>query len=141
MKAAKRSRGWNTVWATLNWRIGISTETSPAAAARAYYERAMAVQPDIAIVTSRAKYGLAKLAECEGDFDAAARQYEALIADAGLSGYPAVMMAETAKAGLEGLREPVSMIAKRPATQPATQPAPRATTRPAADPATAPAGG
>jgi len=115
--------------------VGGVTELPPAEAANSYYERALSLQPDSALVFGRGRYGLAKLAEATGDFDDAARRYEVVISGERLVGYPVVALAEMAKKDLNAIREPVAMVARRTTTRPASLPTTTAaaTTSPAED--------
>jgi tetratricopeptide (TPR) repeat protein len=101
-----------------------------------YYDKAIRSAGDQAYIVAKAHFGLAKLNETAGDFEAAKRHYQAAIGAVPV-GDPVRKQAEDGLAKLDNLRTPVLMAATAPATEPDTQPATQAATTPATGPATA----
>jgi hypothetical protein len=99
-----------------------------------FYAKALRTGGQYSTVAAKAHMGLARIAEMNRDFDAAATEYQAAY-DVAIAGEPVKAQAKAALDRLPQLREPVRMASTAPSTAPASAPA----TAPAAGAATAPA--
>jgi len=77
--------------------------------AAAYFRRTIRDFPDQPLPVAQAHIGLAKLAESEGDFAAAAKEYQAVTTMKDLAGYPIVADARQGLGELDGIKGPVRM--------------------------------
>ena len=93
-----------------------------------WYRKPLADHPDNAMAVAKAHLGLGLLAETQGAFAEARKEYQAVTQQKGLAGYPVATLAEKKLAALAALESPVRMATTLP-SQPATAPA--ADTQPA----------
>jgi hypothetical protein len=99
--------------------------------ASAWYMRVLANFPQQELAIAKARYGIAKLAETERNFERAAEEYRRIRGLSGMTGHPVAQLAEIGLRRLKMLQEPVRMATTAPATQPSSQPTSRPATRPA----------
>ncbi|MHC4295282.1 MAG: hypothetical protein ACYSTL_06825, partial [Planctomycetota bacterium] len=78
---------------------------------------------DQKLPVAQAHLGLGKIAEAQGLFDLAREQYQIVLNNEALAGYPVVKMAEGSLDHLSDLTQQVRMATTAPSTQPATDPA------------------
>jgi len=97
---------------------------SPREEARRYYERTIEEFPDQSEAVARARLGLAKLAEGQGEFDEAKKQYRMIVQMDEMRGRPIRYEASAALDRLDALSTPVRMASTAPSTE-----APTATAR------------
>ena len=94
------------------------------------YQRVISEHTDLSEQMASARMGLAVLAENRGDFPAARKEYETILAMNGLSGYPVLAQATAALDGLNKWTRPATLAPTLPAwIKP--DPAPAAPTLPA----------
>jgi hypothetical protein len=106
-----------------------------AAKAKDYYRKLIKDFTEYPSMVAQAHFGLAKLAENESDFDAAAAEFLAA-KKSSPPDYPVLASAEEGLKEIATLRQEVKFATTAPATQPSSAPA---ATRPAAAPAEKPA--
>jgi len=95
----------------------------PAGLAEEYYRRVLQQFSERRVAVGSARLGLARLAETKGDFEAARREYDAILGMGELAGQPVVVLAGSGRKRLERLQTPVIMATRKPTTQPASRPA------------------
>ena len=79
------------------------------------YKRVISEHTDLPEQTASARMGLAVLAENRGDYPAARKEYETILAMNGLSGYPVLAQATAALEGSKKWTRPATLATKLPA--------------------------
>lgn len=105
--------------------------------ARKYYGEVISKYGKQSLIVAKAHLGLAKLAENDGDFEAAKAQYQAAMDLTSVSDYPVAQLAKEARDAMEQYRQPVEFATTAPSTQPTTSSKPTTASKPAS--ASAPA--
>lgn len=106
-----------------------------------WYGKAVSQFPQETIALAKAKYGLAKLAETNGELDKARVLYGEIIGMPSMNGNGMAFLARESMDKLDTLASPVKMATTRPSTQPASAPAgtaAEASSKPASAPAETP---
>ena len=90
--------------------------------ATSYYLIVIRTFADQTLPVAEAHLGLGQLAETRGDFDAARMEYQIVLQNKDLSGYPVADRAQMSLDQLDEIARPVAMASTAPATQPTTAP-------------------
>lgn len=109
--------------------------------ARDGYQAVLAKYTDNAPAIGAAHAGLGRLAETEGDFATARREFQAVVDTPSLKGYPVYAAAQSGLEGLDTLSAPIPLAATMPAilteetsTAPTSSTAPTTSSAPAGEP-------
>lgn len=102
------------------------------------YQKVVANYFNFADQAAQAHFGLARLAEDRGDYDAAKAEYAKAMSTAPADD-PIIKIAEIAKNHVAEIKNPVKMATTAPATQPTTGPAASPVLTPTSTPAVTPA--